>query len=272
MNYVTYSQLVEDFRALGVQAGDTIMLHASVKAIGRVVGGPDVVLRALLNVLTPEGTLMMFIGWEDDPYDVQFGEDAEALQVYRDHLPAFDPATSRADRENLSILSEYVRTYPGTVRSAEPYGFAAIGKQAAYITSEHPHNYRNGPGSPLEKLYQLGGKVLNLGAPLNTLTLLHYADDICAVPDKTVVRYKLPVLQNGERVWVEYEEFDSSNGIVGWDSDYFDTIIVEYIEERNIPTQYVGAARSYLLNATDLVPFGVQWMETYLPADPDDGG
>lgn len=271
MNYVTYSQLLNDFRALGVQAGDTIMLHASVKAMGWVVGGPDMVLRALQEVLTPDGTLMMFIGWEDDPYEVQFEGDEEALQVYLDNLPAFDPATARADRTNLSILTEYLRTTPGAVRSSEPYGFAAVGKHADYIVSEHPHNYRNGPGSPLEKLYQLGGKVLNIGAPLNTVTLLHYAEDICNVPNKAVVRYKMPLLQNGERVWVEYEEHDSSKGIAEWDSDYFDTIVVEFIEDRNLPTKYVGAAKSYLFDAQDLVAFGVQWMETEFRPVPTEG-
>ena len=45
------------------------MLHASVKAIGWIVGGPDVVIQALLDVLGEEGTLMMYVGWEDSPWD-----------------------------------------------------------------------------------------------------------------------------------------------------------------------------------------------------------
>lgn len=59
---VTKSCLVADLRGLGVHAGQSVMLHASVKAIGWVVGGPDVVLDALLEVLTPSGTLIMGVG------------------------------------------------------------------------------------------------------------------------------------------------------------------------------------------------------------------
>jgi aminoglycoside N3'-acetyltransferase len=50
--------LVSDLKKFGVAAGDTIMLHASVKAIGWMVGGPDIVIQALLDVIGHEGTLM----------------------------------------------------------------------------------------------------------------------------------------------------------------------------------------------------------------------
>jgi aminoglycoside 3-N-acetyltransferase len=59
---VTKSRLVADLRKLGTTAGDTLMLHASMKAIGWIVGGPDIVIRALLDVIGPEGTLMMYVG------------------------------------------------------------------------------------------------------------------------------------------------------------------------------------------------------------------
>ena len=56
---VTKSKLIEDLKALGVGPGQVVMLHASVKATGWVVGGPDVILHALREVLGPDGTLMM---------------------------------------------------------------------------------------------------------------------------------------------------------------------------------------------------------------------
>jgi len=65
---VTRSRIADDLRNLGVLPGQVVMLHASVKAIGWVVGGPDMVLQALFDVLTPAGTLMMYVGWEDTPY------------------------------------------------------------------------------------------------------------------------------------------------------------------------------------------------------------
>jgi aminoglycoside 3-N-acetyltransferase len=265
MNYITHSQLVRDFHALGVQAGDTVMLHASVKAIGWVVGGPDVVLRALLEVLTPQGTLMMGLGWQDDPYEIDSWEDEAKKQAYLAEMPPFDPLTSRAHAGDMSILAEYLRTTLGAVRSDKPYSFAAIGKHAIHITADQPHNYRDGAGSPLEKLYQLNGKVLLLGAPLDTVTLIHHAENLANLPNKRVVRYRFPVLKEGETVWEWFEEFDTSNGIVDYgeeeDEDYFETITKAYIAHQGIPTGKVGDATSYLLEANTLVPFAVAWME-----------
>jgi aminoglycoside 3-N-acetyltransferase len=54
------AELANDFRNLGIRAGDTVMLHASVRAVGEVAGGPDAIHLALKSVLTPEGTLMMY--------------------------------------------------------------------------------------------------------------------------------------------------------------------------------------------------------------------
>ena len=55
-------QLVDGFRSLGVQAGDSIMLHASVRAVGDIAGGPDQIHLALKDVLTSDGTLIMYAG------------------------------------------------------------------------------------------------------------------------------------------------------------------------------------------------------------------
>ena len=58
---ITRSRLVSDLSKLGLASGDTVMLHASVKAVGWIVGGPDMVLRAILDVLGSTGTLMMYV-------------------------------------------------------------------------------------------------------------------------------------------------------------------------------------------------------------------
>jgi len=79
-----------------------MMLHASVSAIGWVVGGPDMAIQALLDVLGPEGTLMMYVGWEDDPYKLTEWPE-EWQKAYLKECPPFDPQRSRACRK-WSIL------------------------------------------------------------------------------------------------------------------------------------------------------------------------
>ncbi|MBI2505710.1 MAG: aminoglycoside 3-N-acetyltransferase [Candidatus Latescibacteria bacterium] len=265
---VTRSKLVEAFRRLGVEPGDTLMLHASVRAVGWVVGGPDVVLAALLEVLGERGTLMMMVGWEEQVYD--FPEwPAQRQAAYLGECPAFDPASSRANRR-WSILTEYLRTWPGAMRSDHPEkSMAAVGRQAAWLTADHPLHYGFGPGSPLAKLCAAGGRVLLLGAPLNSLTILHHAEDRAAVPRKRVVRYQMPVLVRGERRWVEIEEFDTCQGIVDWEGpDYFELIAQEYMADSGMRPGWVGGAISYLFPAAPLVDFAARWMERAFGPQP----
>ena len=258
---ITMSRVVHDLTALGVRPGGVLMLHASVGAVGWVVGGPDVILHAVREVLGPDGTLMMMVGWEDNPYDLQAWPEARR-RAYLEECPPFDPATSRAHRK-WSILTEYLRTTPGARRSANPEkSVAAVGARADWLTADHPLDYGFGPGSPLEKLCLSGGQVLLLGTPFDSVTLLHHAECLAEVPEKRVVRYRMPVLVGGLRRWVEVEEFDTCDGIRDWSrGDYFVAIVREYLAAGHGRTGLVGAARSYLFDAQDLTSFGVAWME-----------
>jgi aminoglycoside 3-N-acetyltransferase len=258
---VTRSRLVKDFTGLGVPPGGVVMLHASVKAVGWVVGGPDVVLHALREVIGPEGTLMMYVGWEDGTYEMATWSEAKR-SAYLEECPPFDPATSRANRR-WSVLTEYLRTTPGARRSDNPEkSMAAIGARSEWITAGHPLDHGFGPGSPLEKLCRAGGQVLLLGTPFDSVTLLHHAESLADVPEKRVVRYRMPVLVGGLRRWVDVEEFDTCEGIRDWGGgDYFVAIVEAYLAAGRGRAGPVGAARSYLFDAQELVEFGVDWME-----------
>lgn len=257
---ISRSRLVADLMELGVKSGDVIMLHASVKAIGWIVGGPDIVIQCLLNVLGTDGTLMMYVGWEDSPYNLREW-DQEWQQVYLKECPPFDPRTSRAYRK-WSILTEYLRTWPGVHRSNHPEAsFAAVGAQARWLTDNHPLQYGFGQGSPLAKLCEAKGKVLLLGAPFDTITLLHYAENLAKVPNKRIAHYRAPMLRNGKQVWVEIEEFDTCGGILPNARAYFDIIPCEFLSFRKGISGKVGVAQSYLFDANEFVNFSVQWLE-----------
>ena len=261
MRVVTQEQLEHDLRALGVTEGGLVMLHASVKAVGWIVGGPDTILHTLLGILTSQGTLMMLASWEDNPYDLERWPEAKR-QAYHAACPAFDPATSRADHRELGILSEYLRTRPGAVRSRHPLSsYVAVGAHAEAFLKDHPYQYHHGPDSPLAKLCAQDGKVLLLGRLFDSVTLLHHAEHLAEVPGKRIDRYRMPVLQDGERVWLEFEEFDTTNGIVDWREDYFEAIVEAYLATSKSRVATVGHAPAYLLNGAELVQFGKAWLE-----------
>ena len=261
---VTRPRLASDLRALGVSPGDVLMVHESVKAIGWVVGGPDVVIDALLDAVGDTGTLMKYIGAEDGTYAMAEWP-PEVQEAYRETIPGFDPATTRACRA-WGILTEYLRTRAGTVRSAHPEGsFAALGARAAELVADHPLQDGLGPGSPLDKLVATGGKVLLIGCPLAHTTLVHLAEYRARLPEKRRVRYESAVMRGGERVWVTIEELDSSNGIVDWTgTDYFELIVRALLDAGHARSGRVGHAEAHLMDAATLVDFAARWMEENL--------
>jgi aminoglycoside 3-N-acetyltransferase len=262
---VTRSQLARELGVLGLKAGQTVMVHASVRALGRIVGGPDTVIRALLDVLTDAGTVMIYVSWEEWERalvdDVDTFSEAERL-AYLDECPPFDPITSRAERR-WGVLTEYLRTWPGAQRSNHPTAsVVALGAGAQHLTENHPLAYGYGIGSPFDRICQRRGKVVLLGSPLNAVTLLHYAEHIAPLPNKRVVVCKTPVLLDGVRTWVEFEEFDTSDGIVPGESseEYFEEIVRAYLMTGRGSEGRVGEAHACLFDAADLVAFAVEWM------------
>jgi aminoglycoside 3-N-acetyltransferase len=253
----TQRQLADALRELGVERGDMVMMHASVKAVGRVMGGPNAIIQAVLDALTPDGTLMMYVGWNDIPDFV--GElPTDERQRYYDEHPPFDPATARAVRDH-SILAEFFRTWPGAHRSLNAEAsVSAVGAKAEWLTRDHPSDYGYGAGSPLAKLAESGGKVLMLGAPLDTITLLHYAENRARLRHKAVVRYSYPVLRDGENVWIDVEDFDTGDP----HDDYsFEGIALDYLAAGHGRQAKVGDADTYVFDADDLSRYAIAWLE-----------
>jgi len=264
---ITKTRLVADLKKLGIASDDTLMLHASVKAIGWIVGGPDIVIQALLDVLGPEGTLMMYVGWEDSPCDLK-NWSKELQQAYSEECPPFDPVKSRAYRK-WGILTEYLRTWPGAFRSGHPEAScAAVGAKAKWLTEDHPLQYGYGVGSPLAKLCEAKGKVLLLGAPFGALTILHYAEHVANVPNKRIVHYEMPILQDGQKIRVKIEEFDTCGTILPNAREYFQTIPREYLSSSRGRSGKVGEAQSYLFDAAEFVQFAVEWIERKFLTQP----
>lgn len=193
----TKDSLIIELNKLGLKAGDLVMLHASMRAIGKTLGGPDQVHQAIIETISPNGTLMMYVSCEPE-YEVvgrgKFSQEEEKLLLEK--CPAFDANTARA-RRDYGILAEFFRSWPGVKCSNNPGArIAAYGKQSHYIVSKHPLNYGYGPGSPLEKLYKNQGKVLLLGSDLDQITLLHYAEQITPIQDKsTNISHLILILQ-----------------------------------------------------------------------------
>src|SRR5207249_1063773 len=142
--------------------------HARLSSLGWVVGGSEMVVWALLDSVGPDGTVMAYAGWEDDPWHLAEWPE-EWQKAYLDERPPFDPILSEADHE-MGRLAERIRTWTGARAStAHVMRMVAVGKKAEWLTAGQSWDHPQGPGSPLSKLVEARGQVLMLGAPLETL-------------------------------------------------------------------------------------------------------
>lgn len=58
MGEMTQEDLVSDLKAMGLQEGDLVNVKASLRAIGKIEGGVDTLINALLAVVGPTGTIV----------------------------------------------------------------------------------------------------------------------------------------------------------------------------------------------------------------------
>jgi aminoglycoside N3'-acetyltransferase len=257
--------LLHDLTALGVAAGDCVMVHVSLRKLGLARsqvgdGGPEMLLDALEAAVGPSGTLVMILG-SDYAYDWVNQRPIEERARLLQGTPPFDARTASVLPE-VGWFAEAFRLRAGTVFSSNPSGrFAARGGDAEAVLSDQPWNDYYGPGSPLEKLCARGGKVLRLGADPNTVTVLHYAEYVARVSNKRRTRwdYLIEDDRGPRHVWIDC--LDDAEGIADWDEDYFALITNAYVAQGRARRGRVGGAASELIDAADFVRFGAAWME-----------
>jgi aminoglycoside 3-N-acetyltransferase len=272
---VARSRLAKDLEKLGLEQGGVAMVHCRMSALGHVVGGAETVVGALLDALGPDGTLMAYTGWQDAPPDDLGTLDEETRRIYLQEHPAYDPRVALSRREHGRI-PEALRTWPEASHSGHPEaGVAAVGPLAEVLTAGHPYDDAYGAGTPYARLVELGGRVAVLGAPLDTVTLVHHAEAIAKVPGKRRVSYHSPVIVGGERLWRTFFDIDTSEGALPYErflgeEDYIEHIARSALAAGKGRRGQVGGAAAYLFDARGLVEHAVGWIErTFASGDLD---
>jgi aminoglycoside 3-N-acetyltransferase len=237
------------------------MVHASCRKVGEVAGGPDEVHLAIKDVLTPSGTMMMYASCPRYYDEVGRGnltpeQEAEILQ----NLPPFDADSARAARDNGALV-EFFRSWPGSIVNNHVARFVAWGKQAEYLFSKQPWDFAFGRDSAFERFTELDGRILLLGSDHDNVTYLHYPEHIGDFPGKRIAHFKVPVLEQGNRVWRDMAEVDTAEAAhPNWPDRFFAQIVENYLKQVGNEGGLVGNARSYVFPARDLLAVALAQM------------
>lgn len=165
--HVTSGQITADLQKMGIQPGDILFIHSSLKSLGYVDGGPTAVIQGLLDAVGPEGTLLL------PTYYMPGGSILGTCQM---EGYVFDP---RIHGTNMGALPDAFLKFSGVHRSIHPtHSVSAIGKHAQYLTEAHhlaPSVF--GKGSPWQRFHELNGKVLGIGISMGPVTFYHLLED-----------------------------------------------------------------------------------------------
>jgi aminoglycoside 3-N-acetyltransferase len=150
---------------LGIRPGDVLMVHSSFDRFAGFSGKPSDVIRALQDAVGPRGTILMptlpFTGTAVD---------------YASRGGVFDV---RLTPSQVGLLTELFRRSPEVSRSVHPtHPVAAWGARTTEMLAHH-HLARTpcGEGTPFARLLEHDGRILLLGADIESLTFFHYIEE-----------------------------------------------------------------------------------------------
>lgn len=256
------ASLTRDLRSLGVIPGQILLVHASLRRIGRVSGGASDMVAALRQVLGRDATLVVPTSTADNSDTSRLylartkGMTADEIRRYRDTMPPFTPERPSV---GMGRIAECVRTAPGAVRSQHPQtSFAALGLRARTLMTGHRLDCHLGESSPLGRLYEAGAWVLLMGVGYEACTCFHLAEyRYLPLPPRQV--YRCVIADDGQRQWWSYED------VVLDDRDFAD-LGAAFDQTGHVVRGYVGQAECRLIPLTAAVDFATEWLRQYRSA------
>ncbi len=219
--------LTDQLTRLGLQVGDVVMVHSSFKSLG--ISDPEDVVKALLEVLGPRGTLMM-----------------PALSYVQKPAEFHD---NRLTPGCVGYLPEYFRTRPGTRRSLHPtHSVCAVGQDVPRMLNTHSgDNTPCGRNSPFRLLIEQKGKILMLGCGLKPNTTMHAIEELVAPPYLYGPELAYTLVDESGKV---FQKSYVTHGFAGYVQRY--DRVAELLDEPNLRMGLVGNGLSHLIDAEAL--------------------
>lgn len=131
------------------------------------------------------------------------------------------------------------------------------------ITENHPLDFSLGDGSPLAKIYDLGGRILLLGVENENNTSLHLSEHRANFDGKKEIKQGAPIIIDGKRQWVIIRDWEEH-------SENFNALGKAYVlSGGSFVKKKIGMADSLLIPQRNLVDFGVKWIEENVKVKED---
>ena len=156
------------FRNLGLKKGDSVMVHSSLLYLGvpidcSISDLPENLFNELFKTLGIQGTIAV------PTFNFDF---CKGVEFNRQKTPS----------QNMGVFSEFVRIHPESKRSTHPMqSIAVVGSMANFVVEFDTESSFSKQG-PFDRLHELDGKILLLGADFNSVSMIHLVEEKYGVP------------------------------------------------------------------------------------------
>ncbi len=238
------SDLVEDLRKLGIENGDTLLVHSSGFSLGKLENGAETLFGALEEAVGQEGTVC---------------------------LPAFSYNTIRQYPElpfdfrktpcRIGVLPDLFWRRPGVLRSRHPsHGLAASGSKAGYIIADNLAHSPYDINGAFGRLYRMNAKIVMIGSGLQANSSLHVLEDWAGLPSMEADAYHY-IDDNGNTVKITYGKepfkhrafYNANNQLTCYEKIFTDRKIID--------TGDVGIAKTFIMPVREVIYQGLKLLE-----------
>lgn len=251
---ITSSQITRGLRQLGLNEGDVVLAHLSLSRFGRVEGGADAMIDALLETVGPSGTLLMSALTTRPPFIAACIRAADSGE-----LADVRPFHPHEDAPWSGKVPNVFWKRPGVVRSLHPtHSVTAFGP----LADELIHNHANAPGpcgvhTPYGRIMDMqNASILLMGVNHQSNSALHGVEEMAEVPyglypkwSRIPVQTETELIETRSRVHL---------GMVGRHLNAFETLYVDAKAER---VGQIGDAVVRLVNAKAMKTISLEALE-----------
>lgn len=242
---VTQSDIVAGLRSLGLAAGESIMVHSSLSALGNVQGGANAVIDAVLEVIGPKGTVVFptFTG-----VAIEFiGKPITDLKAFTGIVPA----TARGRKDFVSGKHPL-------------YSITAKGPLAQkWVDMEDEYIFPSAEKKWLYDMGQVGGKTMLLGCDHSGNSSIHVACELARLEYKvqdikwwdTTTEEFLKLPRDKQKEMMDYHMgFKLPYGL----DKHMNSIEWPLVEAGALKIGIIGQATVRIMKIADLVRVGVE--------------
>lgn len=179
---MTYDDLINDFKKVGLNPFDTVMVHSAFSTIKNIEGGVNTVLKAFKDYFKDGLVLIPTHTWES------MKKDGDIMDV-------------KKANSCVGYLSNAAIKDPDFIRSNHPtHSVCAFGKNALeYIKDDDFATTPVPPNGSFGKL-KYEGKILFIGCPLSKNTFIHSIEEEMEVPNRFTEHIYKFFTKNGDKL------------------------------------------------------------------------